>query len=213
MHISAGRNFIFVHIPKTGGTSMALALEERAQAADILIGDTPKARRRAGRHRGVAAAGRLWKHSTLRDIPGLVSPAFIEGAFVFTLIRNPWDRLLSWHAWLRDQTFAHPAVALARARAFPDFLREPSVQAMVAANPPSSYVTDASGRERCAAFVRIERLEEDIAPVAAHLGFVPDLPHANRSAHPARAEAYDRAGRALVEAICPEEVGRFGYRF
>ncbi|MBT6534021.1 MAG: Type II secretory pathway, pullulanase PulA, partial [Marinovum sp.] len=49
MIISPGRKFILVHIPKTGGTSMAAALEQRAMADDILIGDTPKAKRRRKR--------------------------------------------------------------------------------------------------------------------------------------------------------------------
>ena len=71
MIISPGRRFIFVHIPKTGGTSMALALEDRAMKDDILIGDTPKALRRRRRLKGAQAAGRLWKHSTLADIDGL----------------------------------------------------------------------------------------------------------------------------------------------
>ena len=43
MIISPGRGYVFVHAPKTGGTAMALALEARAMADDILIGDTPKA--------------------------------------------------------------------------------------------------------------------------------------------------------------------------
>ena len=46
MIISPGRRYIFVHIPKTGGTSMAAALEARVHRDDILIGDTPKARLR-----------------------------------------------------------------------------------------------------------------------------------------------------------------------
>ena len=52
MIISRARNYIFVHVPKTGGTAMALALEARAAADDILIGDTPKALRRRGRLKG-----------------------------------------------------------------------------------------------------------------------------------------------------------------
>ena len=42
MIISLGRKYIFVHAPKTGGTSMALALEGRAMKDDIMLGDTPK---------------------------------------------------------------------------------------------------------------------------------------------------------------------------
>ena len=53
MIISRGRRFIFVHIPKTGGTALSLALEARAQKADILIGDTPNARARKRRLAGV----------------------------------------------------------------------------------------------------------------------------------------------------------------
>ena len=40
---------VLLHIPKTGGTALALALEARAMKDDILIGDTPKARARRGR--------------------------------------------------------------------------------------------------------------------------------------------------------------------
>ncbi|MFI2767378.1 Type II secretory pathway, pullulanase PulA, partial [Sulfitobacter sp. M22386] len=64
MIISRGRRYVFVHIPKTGGTSLALALEARAMKDDVMLGDTPKARKRRRRVQGVETAGRLWKHST-----------------------------------------------------------------------------------------------------------------------------------------------------
>jgi hypothetical protein len=47
MILSRDRRHVFVHIPGTGGTSLARAPEERAMAGDILIGDTPRARRRS----------------------------------------------------------------------------------------------------------------------------------------------------------------------
>ena len=98
MIISPRRNYIFVHIPKTGGTALATALEDRAMKDDILIGDTPKAKRRKARLKLLTAKGRIWKHSNLSDMAGVVDPA---GTFTFTLVRNPWDRMVSYYTWLR----------------------------------------------------------------------------------------------------------------
>lgn len=68
MIISLGRKYIFVHAPKTAGTSMALALEGQAMKDDIMLGDTPKVVKRRKRLKDVKAVGYLWKHSTLADI-------------------------------------------------------------------------------------------------------------------------------------------------
>ena len=73
MILSRGRKYLFIHAPKTGGTSMALALEARAMKDDIMLGDTPKAVKRRKRLADVRTAGRLWKHSTLADLDGLVA--------------------------------------------------------------------------------------------------------------------------------------------
>ena len=70
MIISRGRKYIFVHIPKTGGTSLALALEARAMKEDLMLGDTPKAVKRRKRLAGAASAGRLWKHPDVRLCAG-----------------------------------------------------------------------------------------------------------------------------------------------
>jgi hypothetical protein len=214
MIISPGRNYIFVHIPKTGGTSLALALEGRAMKDDLLIGDTPKARKRRKRVQGVASAGRLWKHSTLRDIDGLVSRAFIEGAFVVTMVRNPWDRVVSYYHWLRAQGFDHPAVRLAKAVGFSAFLNHPQTRESLRAHPYESYVKGPGGRERCDLFIRLEAFAEDAAPLWEHLGFRLELPHANASERGAGyREYYSEADSALVGEVCGEDIARFGYVF
>jgi len=125
MIISRGRHYIFVHIPKTGGTSLATALEARAMADDILIGDTPKAKRRKGRLKSLTPAGRLWKHSTLADIDGIVAPDEMAQMMIFTLVRNPWDRVVSYYHWLLKQNFDHPIVRIAQSNEFDAFLRDP----------------------------------------------------------------------------------------
>ncbi len=147
MIISRARRFIFVHVPKTGGTAFTLAYEARAAKEDILIGDTPKARARAGRWKGVKTAGRVWKHATLADVVGLVSQQEIEDFQTVALVRNPWDRLVSYYHWLRGQAFAHPAVGLAKAQDFSGFLHHPQTVTSIRLWPYGAYLRRPDGRK------------------------------------------------------------------
>jgi Sulfotransferase family len=215
MIISRGRRYIFVHIPKTGGTALTLALEERARKDDILIGDTPKAKRRRGRLKDLAPAGRLWKHSTLADIDGIVGAGELDGYFVLTLVRNPLDRAVSYYHWLRAQDFPHPAVALAKDMGFAEFLLHPTVQQSLAAAPYGRYVTASDGREHCRLYARLEHLDEDLAAFETHLGFrlgpiVPANP--SERARDYRIYYSDRTAE-VVGRVSEVDINRFHYQF
>ena len=214
MIISFGRKYVFVHAPKTAGTSMALALESRAMKDDIMLGDTPKAVKRRRRLKDVQARGRLWKHATLADIDGLVSAQDLDGLFAFTLVRNPWDRMVSYYHWLRVQGFDHPAVALAKQVDFHAFAQSELIAASLKSNPACHYMTDAAGIERCHAYIRIEHFAQDAAPLIDHLGFDLDLGHANASARDVNYQSYyDAKTRDAVGETCAQDIAQFGYQF
>jgi hypothetical protein len=215
MIVSPGRRFVFVHVPKTGGTSLALAYEARARPDDILIGDTPKARRRRHRLAGVQTAGRLWKHSRFADIAGLIPEDDLAAARVVTLVRNPWDRVASYWAWARTQDFDHPAVQAARALDFGGFLADPAVAASLRAHPVSAYLRDPQGRVRLDLALRLEHLPEDLPRLESLLGIpLAPLPRANPSDWGGDRRAfYTVSTRDRVAELCAEDIARFGYSF
>lgn len=214
MIVSRERRLLFVHVPKTGGTAMALALEADARPGDLLIGDTPLARARRRDLRGLRPAGRLWKHSTLADIEGVVAREEFASLLIVTLTRNPWDRMVSYWAWLRGQDFDHPAVALARATTLSGFLRAPVTQASLLANPVARYLTDGAGVERPALVLRLEHLAEDLGPLERHLGATLDVPRANASDRPRDWRPfYSEADAQLVGRLCAPDVARSDYAF
>lgn len=214
MMLSTGRRYLFIHIPKTGGTSLALALEGRAMKEDIMLGDTPKALKRRGRVREAQTRGRLWKHSTRADIEGLVPDAVLAGLLTFTMVRNPWDRVVSYYHWLKDQGFDHPAVKLAKRLPFDGFLTDAGLQASLRDWPAARYLQDGQGRDGGGLCIRLEQFETDAAPLFDHLGFELSLPRANRSA---RVEGYRTyytpALRDVVARCCAEDIAQFGYAF
>ncbi|WP_339114308.1 sulfotransferase family 2 domain-containing protein [Thioclava sp. GXIMD2076] len=215
MIVSHGRRYIFVHIPKTAGTALALALEARAMADDLMIGDTPKALRRRKRVDGMRMAGRKWKHATLSDGIGLYTPEEARRYFTFTLVRNPWDRLVSYYHWLRGQGFDHGAVHAAKTYGFGAFLAQPLIRRSLQAHSYASYMRLPDGGLCCSSFIRLEHFVEDVAALEAHLGFALGvLPVANRSEREADYRRYyDSSSVDLVAEICAEDIAQFNYKF
>lgn len=214
MIISPGRGYIFVHIPKTGGTSLALALEARAQKDDILIGDTPKAKKRRRRLKDMHTKGRLWKHSTLSDVDGLIDLDQIRNSFCFAMVRNPWDRMVSYYHWLKEQSFDHAAVHLAKATDFSGFLAAPTTRASLRAGQYRNYMIAADGLEYAQLYVRLEAFEADAEALWDRLGFRVELPHVNASPREADYRMYySDSDAALVSQLCRQDIERFEYSF
>lgn len=214
MIISFGRKYIFVHIPKTGGTALTLALEERLMKDDLVIGDTPKAKQRRNKLKAYPK-GRYWKHSTLKDIDPIVSADALDDFFLFGLVRNPWDRWASFYHWALKQNFDHIQVQLAQSLPFNDFIQHPIMVSVFKQNAYGSYFNDANGVERPAHFVRLEHLANDLQAVERHLGFsLGEIPKANASDRDQDYHVYyNDAAKQTVAKHCAEDIDRFGYCF
>jgi hypothetical protein len=183
---------IFIHIPKTAGSSIAAALF------------------------GVNSS-----HIRCRTYLD-ASPRKFREFFKFAFVRNPWDRVVSTYAFLKrggmnevDRAWAEEHVA-----PFPTFdefvrrkLMEPNVLSWVHFRPQSWFICDDDNRLLVDFLGRYERLETDFKTVAARLGRAVDLPVTNASAHSHFSGYYTPETREIVARAYADDVQTFGYAF
>lgn len=213
MIISPSRKFVFVHLPKTGGTAFTLAYEDIARRDDLLFGDTPKAQRRQrGFHRRTGK--RLGKHATVTQAAEVLPDLNLSRFTVATIVRNPWDRMVSFYAWGRAQSFDHPMIEAAKALPFGEFLQDPRVTRSFTAHPTQSYLTLAADTLP-PHILRHERLAQDCTDLTEVLGRpLPPLQRVNSSEREEDyRRAYTDATAALIPPLFPFETGALGYAF
>jgi len=190
---------IFVHIQKTGGSSVRQALHMAQHDAD--------------------------KHRFASELRAGYGEACWRSYFKFAFVRNPWDRLVSWWRMIeRNAATGRPMngfqrFVLSRADSFEEFLTHCDAEypdhdgSKWIFRNQVDYISDADGI--IVDFVgRFERLQADFAVVCSRLG-VPTaaMPHLNRSGHRHYSEYYSQATSALVAARFARDIAAFGYSF
>jgi hypothetical protein len=90
--ICHSRKFIFIHIHKTGGTSVEMALDPVLTWRDLIIGSSafgeliqPEFNRRFA----------LEKHSSVSDLERVCGSEILSEYYVFATVRHPLDRICS----------------------------------------------------------------------------------------------------------------------
>lgn len=197
MIVSERLGCIFVHVQKTGGTSLEAVLREH----DPSIGSNMYDGRR---------------HMSAREIRDLVGEGRWQRAFKFAFVRNPWDRLVSWYHMCAQAAAPNAFAAFVRAHApsFNDFLGLAATEmgARTARNQ-LDYVTSPAGEVIVDFIGRYETLGDDFSRVRERLGIRGELPSANRSQHTDYRDYYTEITRNLVAERFARDIGFFGYEF
>lgn len=98
MIISNSRKFIFVHVNKTAGTSIAEALYPSLAWNDIVLGTTPIG---AALDQPFQERFGLYKHSTAPEIRAVVGAGIWADYRSFAVLRDPVDRAVSFYGYLK----------------------------------------------------------------------------------------------------------------
>lgn len=147
---------LYVHIPKTGGTSVRQVVFDHSQACMIsVMTEAPGGPLRGGKYSPHQMMSQIRRHLNL------------DCLWKFTIIRNPWDRFVSWYA-NTDKSVK-----------FPVFL--------------DKLLTDGSGRILQSNYfrpdltynyvARLETIEDDWKVISPRLGITAQLPRENRASH------------------------------
>ncbi len=202
MIASTSARVLFVHVQKTGGTSVTHLLLDS-------LGDARRCHDLPG-----------GKHATMATALG-TRPEFAD-YFVCGFVRNPWARMWSWHSMVMRRAAAAPHRLEKNpfwkevAMNYSDFesfvLRGPDQLPRLRVAQLDYLRTE----DREADFIgRTETLQSDIAVLAERLGLpvVAELPQSNAGPPTTYQDHYSDAMRERVAELFALDVGRFDYTF
>jgi hypothetical protein len=206
----------FIHIPKSGGSSMTMAIKDAAR-----------------RNHWVEQAHTLHTHAGCSDLCQIVSEQWLATAQVATVLRNPWARMLSLYHFRLSRALARIAsranfqtvksdpandaaiVAEMQEQGFSRWLQGARLHEVLYGLPLTqksqlSWCRDAQGVVRVNSFLKLEALDRAIL---AQLG-IDQLPHLNKSrASDDYRSHYDAGARDFVARHFAEDIECGGYRF
>jgi hypothetical protein len=203
MPVSHELKCMFVHIPRTGGTSMEIALglhgDYREENTASMFGriKSPDLKRRD-------YATDYLQHLTAADLRRLLPEEF-QRYFRFAFVRNPWERMVSVYCYHRKVT--------GEGTSFNEFLDQTENRQRNHLLPQHAFVFDESGECLVDFLGRFERLLTDFAEVCAALKVERELPHIYAATIGDYRSYYDETTRSIVERRYGEDIERFRYLF
>lgn len=214
MIISHSRNFVFVHIQKTAGTSITRYLDQYLNYQDLVLGCTkfgeqvqPSYRKKFNLH----------KHSCAKDIKELTGDNTWDNYFTFSIVRNPWDRVVSLYNWCRKGQFSFPICQEAiKASSFSQFIRSECFKSEMS---QIKYITDETGKVIVDFVIRQESIQEDFDYVCQKLQVQPT--NMGKLKHNARKREFNsyrdyyksEDDIKIVTEQFSEDIKLFDYRF
>ena len=219
MLISHQKQFVFVHIYKTAGTSVRDLFTPYARLRDRVVYQYRLTSRMVGflahrlgwESRGNAPFTGVAKHGPASEGCNYLGAARWKSYFTFAFVRNPFDWIVSQYAYIRE-TKDHPEHAISQNWSFADFVNR---EIPNHAKRQWHFVSNVRGEVIVDFIGHFEQLQEDILTVCQRLDIPPGpLGHRNRTrSRDGRGYAayYDENTRALVADYFAIDFERFGY--
>ena len=206
MIVSHSRRFIFFAIPKTGTHAVRFVLRNHLSASDeeqvaLFV-------QRALPYPEIAQV----HHGNIRwnEIKPVVT-AEVWAYFKFAFVRNPWERFVSYTAFMHRQDggfIADPHRAMGRV------LADPGHHAKIVFRPQHEFICDDRGEIMVDFVGRHETMQASFDAICARIGLASEpLERVNASSHGPWRAYYTEALKARVAEVYARDIEIFGYRF
>jgi len=185
---------IFVHIPKCAGVSINKTIY------------------------GNLAGG----HTTLDEYLNVFEPDCIANYFKFTVVRNPWDRVVSAYFFLRSGGFGNAndirfSEEFSRTNNFADFVRKSVSKTNIWQwhhfRPQYHYMLEKRGKVHLDFVAFLENIDSDFVYIVDRMGLDRALTKSNKGHHSSYMDYYDEESRNIVAEVYAEDIRMLGYNF
>ncbi len=188
------RRAIFVHIPKCGGVSINKAIY------------------------GCLGGG----HATLDEYLNVFEPACILSYFKFSVVRNPWSRLVSAYSFLSNGGFGRKdsewfSRELGEFRDFDDFVRNwvnrRNIWKWPHFRPQYHYILEKHGKVQLDFIGFLENISRDFLHIADRVNVKCALYESNKSKHLSYLRYYNNETKNIVADAYAEDIRMLDYTF
>ncbi|PHS11410.1 MAG: sulfotransferase [Blastopirellula sp.] len=209
--ISYEKNFLFIHVPKTGGKSLGNVLVSVSEdPRTYLVNRLLEMIKIRVNHYGPYRSKRFRGHSTAATIRKHFPRDVYNSLFKFAIVRNPWDALVSQYHFVLESTNnkRHKQV---KGKSFEEFiywyLNKPNK------GRQKQFVADAQGNCIVDFVGRFESLAEDTNYILDILGMEGQLSHIGPSKHRDYRTYYSDQLAEFVGDQLADDAQFFGYNF
>jgi chondroitin 4-sulfotransferase 11 len=196
---------LFVHVSRTGGTSIKMSMEIGLNKLSNLGSS---------------------QHAPLCEARAELGELF-DSTYKFAIVRNPWDRLVSWYSFISSISIVPDLDSVSQAdpdashwKEFDAYLDETLVRKCSIDGEQRlelsqfHQLADSQGKLLIDGLGRFESLAEDMPRLLGEAKLrCPPLKTLNQSSHQHYSAYYSDYGRQLVEELLKDDVDCFGYQF
>ena len=219
--ISHENKCIYIHIPKTAGTSVEKHLgahqsvglrlkQDHRTVSNIMGGISPFSSGKVNLRSILVYFNQRYK-GALQGV-NFVSKRQFDSYFKFCFVRNPWDRTYSWYRNVLRDPLHQKELGISEDITFSDFVTYHANQ--WALRPQIDWIVNAEGKVIVDYVGKFENLEYDFKVICEHLGLEDStLPMTLDSGKVTYIDAYDNSLKKLVAERYHKEIKLFNYRF